>query len=353
MPRKSNIFDENTLRKKLESEPFSRKTLSFYRYVILENPSETRDKLYISLQEIGVLGRIYLAREGINAQITVPDPTWEKFQETLNTFPEFRNMYLNIAVEHRKESFIKLIIKVRSKIVADGLDDTSFDVTNVGTHLDAEGFNRLLEDKDSICIDMRNAYESEIGHFEGAILPEAETFREELPEVLEILKGQKDKKILLYCTGGIRCEKASAFIKHHGYQDVYQLRGGIISYAQEIKEKNLPSKFLGKNFVFDERLGERITEHVLGHCHVCGISCDTHKNCKNPGCHVLMILCPTCEEEYNGCCSQDCKSVLELPESVQMEIRRQAKRQNALIPFSKSRKKKRSFAGLISPRDDG
>ncbi|MCC5814243.1 MAG: rhodanese-related sulfurtransferase [Leptospira sp.] len=340
MSRRTNIYDEITLRNQLEAEAFERTNLSFYRYVIIENTQETRDRLFTQLNRIGVLGRIYIAREGINAQISVPDHNLTEFIQILDSFPEFREMYLNFAIENKKDAFLKLIIKIRKKIVADGLKDDEFDVTNVGTHLTAEDFNRLLEDENSICIDMRNSYESEVGHFEGAILPEAETFRDELPEVLDILEEHKDKKILLYCTGGIRCEKASAFIKHHGYKDVYQLRGGIISYAQEIKEKDLPSKFLGKNFVFDERLGERITDDILAECHICGTKCDTHTNCKNPGCHVLMIQCPVCSEKLNGCCSDECKTILLLPESTQMEIRRTAKKQKSLIPFSKSRKHK-------------
>ncbi|MCG9873849.1 MAG: rhodanese-related sulfurtransferase [Leptospiraceae bacterium] len=347
MKRKFNLYDDETLKHKLESETFARINLSFYRYVILENPSQTRDELYEALASIQVLGRIYLAKEGINAQISVPDFQLEKLSEVLNTFTFFENMYLNIAVESREEAFIKLVIKVRSKIVADGLEDLSFDVTNVGTHLTAEEFNHMLEDKDTICIDMRNSYESEIGHFQGAILPEAETFREELPEVLDFLQESgTDKKILLYCTGGIRCEKASAFIKHHGYKDVYQLRGGIISYAQEIKSKNLPSKFLGKNFVFDSRLSEKITEDVLAKCHICGTSCDTHTNCMNAGCHVLMIQCPSCSEKLNACCSEECKDILQLPESLQKDLRRKVRIKSSLVPFTKSRAKKRSYNNL-------
>src|SRR5690606_38175713 len=123
------------------------------------------------------------------------------------------------------------------------------------------------EKKDTLVVDMRNHYESEVGHFENAICPDVDTFREALPKVADELKGQKDKNVLLYCTGGIRCEKASAYFKHQGFQKVYQLHGGIIQYAHEIKEKGLPSKFKGKNFVFDERVGERITADVLSECH--------------------------------------------------------------------------------------
>ncbi len=340
MFRKANIYDAETLRKRLEKENLPRRNLSFYRYVVLQEPQEFRDELYTKLNPIQVLGRIYVAREGINAQISVPEANLDQLQEILESFPELRSLYLNFAVEDKKDAFLKLTIKVRKKIVSDGLDDGTFDVTNVGTHVNGEEFNRLLKLEDTVCIDMRNAYEWEVGHFRGAILPDAQTFREELPIVLDILKDKKDKNILLYCTGGIRCEKASAYLKHHGFTKVYQLRGGIISYAREMKEKNLSSEFVGKNFVFDERLGERITDDVLGKCHICGTPCDTHTNCRNPGCHVLLILCPECSKKMNGCCSEECKTVLELPEPIQAEIRRKAKRMHSLIPYSKSRKRK-------------
>ncbi|WCL51146.1 oxygen-dependent tRNA uridine(34) hydroxylase TrhO [Leptospira sp. GIMC2001] len=346
MARKVNIYDTKTLRDRIEKENFERINLSFYRYANILDPQTLRDSMFAELSKINVLGRIYLAREGINAQISIPDFQMENFKAILESISYFENMYLNIAVESKKEAFLKLIVKVRNKIVADGLEDDSFDVTNVGTHLNAEEFNRKLEDSNTICIDMRNRYESEVGHFEKAILPDAETFRDELPEVLEILENHKDKQILLYCTGGIRCEKASAFIKHHGYNNVFQLRGGIISYAQEIKQKNLTSKFHGKNFVFDERLGEKITDEVLGHCHICNASCDTHTNCKNLGCHVLMLICDSCNSELNGCCSTDCRDILQLPEELQKDFRRKAKKSSSLVPFTKSRLKKRNYPTL-------
>ncbi len=344
MKRKFNLYHETTLKQKLASESFERINLSFYRYVIIEDTNKTRDDLYETLEPIGVLGRIYIAREGINAQISIPDFQLDEFKSKLNLFSEFQSMYLNIAVESKDEAFLKLTIKIKNKIVADGLPDSSYDVTNVGTHLNAVQFNQMLDEKDTICIDMRNSYESEIGHFEKAILPNAETFREELPEVLEILENSsKDQKILLYCTGGIRCEKASAFIKHNGYSNVFQLQGGIISYAQEIKEKNLPSKFLGKNFVFDARLSERITSDVLSQCHSCGTPFDSHTNCRNNGCHVLMIQCPTCSGKLNGCCSENCRDILLLPESIQKDLRRKNKISSSLVPFTKSKNKKKNY----------
>ena len=132
-----------------------------------------------------------------------------------------------------------ILIKIKDKIVADGLDDSSFDVTDTGKHLSANEFNQAMKAPNTIVVDMRNQYESEVGHFQGAICPDADTFREELPMVKDQLKGKEDKKILLYCTGGIRCEKASAYLKHNGFKDTNQLHGGIIEYKNEIEKKGI------------------------------------------------------------------------------------------------------------------
>jgi len=296
------------MRKRLMEEPFRRITLSFYRYVILENPQEMRNTLWREWSEMNVFGRIYVAREGINAQLSVPESYFESFRHSLFQHKEFENVPFKIAVEDDGKSFFRLTIKVRKKLVGDGLEDDAFDVTNVGNHLSAIEFNEALGKPGTIVVDMRNHYESEVGHFENAILPNADTFKEELPMVLEKLKGKEDEKILMYCTGGIRCEKASAFLKHHGFKDVNQLYGGIIEYAREVRENNLPSKFLGKNFVFDERLGERITDDVVAHCHQCDAKCDTHTNCKNVECNVLFIQCDDCAQKMNGFCSEECRT---------------------------------------------
>ena len=308
-----NKYDKKVLKKLLSEEKFRRKTISFYRYVILDDPNSLRDELYIEWQNLNVFGRIYLAKEGVNAQMSVPEHNWDAFLKQLHDRGVFKNMPLKIAVEDNGKSFYKLIVKVRKKIVGDGLDDGAFDVTNVGNHLSAEEFNQAMEENDSIVVDMRNHYESEVGHFEGAVCPEADTFREELPIVEDILKDKKDNKLLLYCTGGIRCEKASAYFKSKGFNDVNQLHGGIIDYVRQIKEKNLENKFKGKNFVFDERLGERISEEVISECHQCGKACDAHTNCANDDCHLLFIQCEECKGKYNGCCTPDCQEIADLP----------------------------------------
>ncbi|EMY79582.1 rhodanese-like protein [Leptospira weilii serovar Ranarum str. ICFT] len=330
-----NIYGKEILNKRLEAENFQRTTLSFYRYVILENVRELRNRLYEEWETLGVLGRIYIAREGINAQLSVPSHNLIFFRENLDSRNQFKDMPFKIAVEDDRKSFLKLDLKVKKKIVSDGLDDDAFDVTNVGKHLSAEEFNLHLEDKNSIVVDVRNHYESEIGHFENAILPQSDTFREELRILLELLNGKEDQKILMYCTGGIRCEKASAWLKHHGYKDVNQLHGGIISYAHEISQKGLESKFKGKNFVFDGRLQETIGNEIISTCHQCGEKSDRHVNCANPGCHILFIQCESCSDKFEGCCTQECGIVLHLPIEKQKEIRKGKSNENRF--FTKSR----------------
>lgn len=305
-----NRFNKEELKERLMGEIFKRKTISFYRYVLIQEPLEFRNQLYRDWSILDCLGRIYVAREGINAQMSIPEHHLDTFLAQLNELPELKEMPIKYAIEDDGKSFYKLTIKVRPKIVADGLDENAFDASNVGKHLTATEFHDLVDDPSCLLIDMRNHYESEIGHFKGAICPEADTFREEIELVVNDLKDQKDRKILLYCTGGIRCEKASAYLRHHGFSDVNQLHGGIIEYAQQIKKLNLESKFIGKNFVFDERLGETVNGEVIAHCHQCGRKCDTHTNCANDLCHILFIQCEACAKEFEGCCTNECKSVL-------------------------------------------
>jgi UPF0176 protein len=318
----ANRTDKNVLKQRLKEENIKRKTISFYRYVNIPEPNQVRDDLYKNWSDLNCFGRVYLAHEGINAQMSVPEDNWDSFLAYLNSLSYFENVPIKHAVDGNGKSFYKLIVKVREKIVSDGIHEENFDPANTGSYLDAEGFNKAIDDENTIVIDMRNHYESEVGRFERAFCPDADTFREELPLVIDHLKGQEDKKVVMYCTGGIRCEKASAYFKHKGFKDVHHLQGGIIQYAKEIKEKNLESKFKGVNFVFDERIGERITEDILSECHQCGKPCDAHVNCKNDDCHLLFIQCADCAEKMNGCCTPECVRIAALPIEEQRELRK-------------------------------
>lgn len=328
-----NRVNKKELKKRIQEETLKRITVSFYRYVIIDDPKELRDNLFVQWNALNILGRIYVAREGINAQMCVPEGNWEKFKSDLNSDQRFKEMPLKIAVEDDGKSFYKLTIKVRPKIVADGLDDHAFDVTNVGTHLTAREFNEAMELPDTIVVDMRNHYESEVGRFTGALCPDADTFREELPMVIDELKDKKDKKIIMYCTGGVRCEKASAYLKHHGFKDVNQLHGGVIDYVRQIKAEGLPSKFIGKNFVFDERVGERITDDIIAQCHQCGALCDIHVNCANDDCHLLFIQCDACAEKMKSCCTPECMHIAALPVEEQRLLRKGQKKEDCLSVY--------------------
>ena len=314
-----------------------RLTLSFYAYAKIENPKQFRDELFIAWNALDALGRIYVAHEGINAQMSVPADQFDAFRDTLEVYDFLRGIRLNVAVEQDDHSFLKLTIKVRPKIVADGLNDESFDVTNKGVHLKAREFNQLLEDPNTIVVDFRNHYESEVGHFQGAITPDVETFRESLPIINEQLQDFKeDKNLLMYCTGGIRCEKASAYFKHQGFKNVYQLEGGIIEYTHQIKEENIESKFIGKNFVFDHRLGERITDDIVSQCHQCGKPCDNHTNCANDACHLLFIQCDECKAAMDNCCSTECLDIIHLPKDEQVKRRKGLQVGNKIFRKGKS-----------------
>lgn len=317
-----NRVNGRVLKEKMRAETQKRVTISFYKYHHITDPAVFRDQLYLGLEAMEVLGRIYVATEGINAQISVPEEKTETFRAYLYSIPFLNNIRLNIAVQDDGKSFFKLKILVRKKIVADGLDDSTFDASKTGVHVNAKEFNALAEDPNTIIVDMRNHYESEVGHFKNAILPDVDTFREELQLVEDLMKEQKDKNLLMYCTGGIRCEKASAWMKHQGFKNIFQLNGGIIEYTRQVKQDGIENKFIGKNFVFDERLGERITDDIIAVCHQCGQPCDDHVNCKNDGCHLLFIQCKACAEKYNQCCSEECQHILTLPEEAQKEIRK-------------------------------
>ncbi|MBS1639824.1 MAG: rhodanese-related sulfurtransferase [Bacteroidetes bacterium] len=317
-----NRINNDELKQLLMQETEKRITVSFYQYFPIQNPQEFRDYLYKNLNNLKVFGRIYIAKEGINAQASIPESNFNSFKNFLYSIEHLNGLRINIAVDDDGKSFWVLKVKVREQIVADGIADTSFSMNNKGKYVTAIEMNKLLNENDTVIIDMRNHYEYEVGHFEKAIEIPSDTFREQLPMAADMMKGNEDKNIIMYCTGGIRCEKASAYMLHKGFKNVFHLEGGIINYAKQIKEQHLESKFIGKNFVFDNRLGERITEDIIAHCHQCGKPCDVHVNCKNNGCHLLFIQCNECAEKFDGCCSTECKETIHLPLERQKEIRK-------------------------------
>ncbi len=281
-----NKKSREILMAELQAEPFERITCSFYRYINIDDPINLRDDLYREWDQIGIFGRIYIAKEGINAQFSCPEQNWDAFKANLDSRDILRDMRLKVALQDG-ESFYKLTIKIKDEIVAYGVGEDEYNMDKVGNHLCAEDFNKKLSDENTVVVDMR---------------------------------------ILLYCTGGIRCEKASAYLINSGFENVNQLYGGIIQYAHDVKEKELDSKFIGKNFVFDARMGERVTEDVIGHCHQCGKPADRHLDCGNDACHILFIQCDECHDKYNGCCSAECQEFAALPIEEQRVLRKDPKK---------------------------
>jgi UPF0176 protein len=331
-----NRISNEELKRRLYEETEPRTTVSFYQYFYIAEPQAFRDNLFIQFEALKVFGRIYIASEGINAQMSVPSSNFEAFKEALYAAdPALNGIRLNVAVDDDGKSFWVLRMKVREKIVADGIDDPTFDMANKGKYLKAAEANEMMAKPDTIIVDMRNHYEYEVGHFEKAIEVPSDTFRQQLPMAAEMLSDKKDQNIVMYCTGGIRCEKASAYMLHQGFQNVYHIEGGIIEYTNKAKQEGLPLMFKGKNFVFDERLGERITDDVIAECHQCGSKADTHTNCKNEGCHLLFIQCPECAAKYEGCCSEACQDTLKLTPEERAELRKG--KDNGQMIFSKSK----------------
>lgn len=317
----SNKIDRRVLKERMSHNTEERTVISFYKYHPIKNPRLFRDHIYIEWDSLKVLGRIYVAHEGINAQLSVPNIHLDAFNKKMDEISFLEGIRRNYAVENKNNAFIKLKIIAKDKIVADGIEDPNFDISKSGKHLDSIDFNKFLEHEKVLLLDMRNHYESEVGHFENAVLPDVDTFREQLPKLVALYGDRKEDPIGMYCTGGIRCEKASAYFLHHGFKNVYQLNGGVIKYANDVKKGKIKSKFIGKNFVFDERLGEKITDDVIASCHQCGSAADTHTNCLNEACHLLFIQCKECNENFHGCCSDKCVTIYQLPIEEQKKLR--------------------------------
>lgn len=329
-----NRVNREELKKRMLADPRQYTTISFYKYHPIHNVQLFRDHLYIVWTALEVVGRTYIASEGINAQIAIPSENFDEFKAKLDEIEFLKGIRLNVAIEEKQKSFFKLDVKLRNKIVADGIDDPTFNPSQTGKYLDADAWNKMMDEPGTVVIDMRNHYESEVGRFENARCPDVDTFKEELQDVIEEFDENRDQRILMYCTGGIRCEKASAWMKHKGFNEVYHLEGGIINYVNQVRKEDLPNKFHGVNFVFDQRLHERVSNEIIAQCHQCGKPADVHVNCANQGCHLLFIQCDECAKKYEGCCSDKCMDIIHLPLEEQKKAR---KGKSAPKFFSKGR----------------
>ena len=269
------------------------------------------------------MGRIIISKEGINGTVSGNKEATDKYRK--QTLDDLGTDRMQFKVDPSEgHAFKKLSVKVRSEIVSLHLDSEGDIKPNkkTGERLDPEQFLSEMESGEVIVFDGRNKYESDLGKFKGAVCPPVDNFREFPKWIRENFSHAKDKRVLTYCTGGIRCEKASSYLIAEGIKDVKQLKGGIIQYANDIKSKDIKSKFIGKNFVFDARLGERITNDIISNCHLCNEPSDNHKDCKNDACHILFIQCEKCDADLNGCCSVKCKEIASLPQEKQKLIRK-------------------------------
>ncbi len=279
--------------------------LLFYKYVKIENPNKFRISLLKECDEIGLKGRILVAEEGINGSVSGLKNQTEEFKKKLREDERFRDIEFkeDIGVLH---PFKKIQIKVKNEIVR---FEQEIDLENTGKHISPKEFLEIYEKegdkigKEIFVVDARNNYEARVGKFKNAITPNIKTFRE-FPKILDELRDKKDKKIVMYCTGGIRCEKASAFLKENGFKDVSQLHGGIINFGKQYPD----SVWQGKCFVFDKRIVSDINSNSnsVTNCEHCDIKCDLYKNCANNDCDRFFSVCIECEQRFGGTCSETC-----------------------------------------------
>ena len=279
------------------------RVLLYYNYVPNENPELYRDEHHLFCIENNLLGRIIISKEGLNGTVSGLVEDCEKYMAYIRSDARFARTEFKIE-EHDKHAFHKLHVRVKDEIVNSDLPVDP--LVRTGKHLEPAEFKKLLNDPDVVLVDMRSNYEHAVGKFKGAVTFDMENLRE-LPEHVHEIEHLKDKKVITYCTGGIKCEKASAYLIEKGFTDVYQLHGGIIRYGLEEGGEN----FDGKCYVFDNRVVvdvNKVNPTVVSTCYVCGEVCDRMVNCANSECNRHVPICENCGVEMDGACSPECKT---------------------------------------------
>ncbi len=274
--------------------------LLFYKYVRIDNPRELAKEHLEECNKLGLKGRILVAEEGINGSVAGNLEQIENYKKALRQDKRFNDIKFKEDCA-LSVPFKRMVVKVKKEIVR---FEQKVDLKNTGKHLSPREFLEVCEkNEDVIIIDARNDYESRVGKFKNAITPDIKKFSE-FPKVVEQLKDKKDKKVVMYCTGGIRCEKASAYMKEQGFKDVSQLSGGILSFGKEFPD----TIWEGTCFVFDKRLTSEInaTDRPITNCELCNIPCDLYRNCSNVDCDKYCVACVECETKFAGCCSLVC-----------------------------------------------
>jgi UPF0176 protein len=283
----------------------SHKVILFYKYIDIEDPAELVDQHLEWCSANDIKGRIFFAKEGVNGTISGRIENIEKYKKHLTSFPVFEDIWFK-EDDSNEHAFKKMHVRLKNQIVNGDLLDVS--LKNGGKRLSPEELLKFYEEqKNFIIIDTRNGYESKIGRFRNAITPPMKNFREWKKIVDEDLKDYKDKTVVTYCTGGIRCEKASAYMVEQGFKDVYQLDGGIFNYIKKFPDTH----WQGGMFVFDERrvVNPNSNEELkhIAECYFCGKPTSYYINCHNLNCDRIIVSCHECKVENDYCCSEECR----------------------------------------------
>lgn len=278
--------------------------LLYYYYTPIDDPQQFREDHHFFCLSLNLLGRIIIAKEGINGTISGLKADCEKYMDHLKSDPRFAKIDFKVE-ESEHHAFKKLYVRDKAEIVHSGLLHVK-PQEKTGIHLEPQEFKKMKNDPDVVLLDVRSNYEHNVGKFKNAVTLDINHFRE-FPDKIKELDQYRDKKIITYCTGGIKCEKASAYLLEQGFEDVYQLHGGIIKYGLEAGGED----FEGKCYVFDNRLTAEVNQvnpSVISTCYVCGQISDRMVNCANPTCNAHIPLCESCGWEMEGACSDTCKS---------------------------------------------
>lgn len=294
--------------------------LLYYKYVPIEDHEAYAAEHLADCKRLGLKGRILIAHEGINGTVAGTREQTDAYIAMMQADPRFSDMVFKID-ESKVLPFKKIFVRPRHELVTFRLDEDIDPNELTGEYLTPREFYEALQQDDVIVLDGRNGYEYDIGHFRNAIRPDVEAFRDFPKWIRENLSEHKDKKILTYCTGGIRCEKLSGFLIREGFNDVAQLEGGIVTYGKDPEVKG--RLFDGKCYVFDERISVPINrtneDVVVGKCFHCGTSEDRYVNCAYDFCHRQHICCEKCEAEMNLYCSYECEQ-----NDIELQASRQA-----------------------------
>ncbi|MBC5993323.1 oxygen-dependent tRNA uridine(34) hydroxylase TrhO [Pontibacter cellulosilyticus] len=284
------------------NKPYS--ILLYYCYTQIENAEAYRDEHHLLCLELNLLGRIIVSDEGLNGTVSGLKEDCDEYMRRLHADPRFGHTDFKVDPSD-VHAFTKLHVRYKPEIVHSGLRHIDPN-QRTGVHLSPQEFKELKDKEDVVVLDVRSDYEHSVGRFKNAVTLDIENFREFPDKVDELKEKYKDKKILTYCTGGIKCEKASAFLLEQGFENVYQLHGGIIKYGMEAGGED----FEGKCYVFDNRVAvdvNKVNPTVVSTCHVCGTKSDRMVNCANPVCNLHVPICENCGVELDGACSVECK----------------------------------------------